>query len=201
LAYFPKETKEYDGYLEGLGIGQEFARLNRKIMYLLVLSAIQNVLDPKAKVDFEEWFPHDKTWIDEGLFIDCHHNYAEMESHSGRNYLVTRKGAIRARVNDMGIIPGSMGKKSFIIRGKGSEDSFTSASHGAGRKMSRTKARKEISVEQHKNDTQGVFCNKTADVIDESPGAYKDIDDVIRSEEDLVQVCHTLKQIICVKGI
>lgn len=132
--------------------------------------------------------------------INCHHNYVEKENHFGRNLWVTRKGAIRARKGDLGIIPGSMGQRSYIVRGKGNEESYCSCSHGAGRKMSRSKARKVFTVEDLKEQTQGVECNKTDAVLDEIPGAYKSIDEVMANQTDLVEVVHTLKQVLCVKG-
>jgi tRNA-splicing ligase RtcB (3'-phosphate/5'-hydroxy nucleic acid ligase) len=132
--------------------------------------------------------------------VNCHHNYVSREQHFGENVLVTRKGAVRARKGELGIIPGSMGARSFIVRGLGNDDSFHSCSHGAGRKMSRTEARKRFTIEQHKEATAGVECRKDADVIDETPAAYKDIDAVMNAQRDLVEVVHTLKQVVCVKG-
>ncbi len=132
--------------------------------------------------------------------MNCHHNYVARENHFGANVLVTRKGAVRARNGDLGIIPGSMGAKSFIVRGKGNKDSFCSCSHGAGRAMSRGAAKKTFTPEDHAKATEGVECRKDADVIDETPGAYKDIDAVMAAQADLVEIVHTLKQIVCVKG-
>ena len=132
--------------------------------------------------------------------MNCHHNYVDREHHFGENVLITRKGAVRAREGDLGIIPGSMGAKSFIVRGKGNPDSFCSCSHGAGRVMSRTQAEKTFTLEDHKQATEGVECRKDASVIDETPKAYKDIDAVMAAQSDLVEVVHTLKQVVCVKG-
>lgn len=132
--------------------------------------------------------------------VNCHHNYVEREEHFGESVWLTRKGAVDASLGRLGIIPGSMGAKSFIVRGKGNPESFRSCSHGAGRVMSRTQARKTITVEQHAEDTAGVECSKDARVIDESPRAYKSIDDVMSAQADLVDVVHTLKQVLCVKG-
>ncbi|HFC29582.1 MAG TPA: RtcB family protein, partial [Oceanospirillales bacterium] len=132
--------------------------------------------------------------------INCHHNYISRENHFGSNVIVTRKGAVRARVDDYGIIPGSMGAKSFIVRGLGNADSFCSCSHGAGRIMSRTKAKKVFSIQDHIEATKGVECRKDASVIDETPKAYKDIDAVMNAQKDLVEIVHTLKQVVCVKG-
>ena len=132
--------------------------------------------------------------------MNCHHNYVAIEHHFGENVYVTRKGAIRAREGDLGIIPGSMGVKSYIVRGKGEPESFTSCSHGAGRRMSRTAATKEFTEADMVKQTQGVICRKDKGVIDEIPGAYKDIDEVMANQADLVDVVHTLKQVVCVKG-
>ena len=132
--------------------------------------------------------------------VNCHHNYVAFEHHYGENVIVTRKGAVRARAGELGIIPGSMGAKSFIVRGKGNPESFTSCSHGAGRAMSRTKAKKMFTLADHAAATAGVECRKDADVIDETPGAYKAIDDVMAAQADLVDVVYTLKQVVCVKG-
>jgi tRNA-splicing ligase RtcB len=132
--------------------------------------------------------------------INCHHNYVTREHHFGENVLVTRKGAVRAREGDLGIIPGSMGARSFIVRGKGNPDSFHSCSHGAGRKMSRTAAKRVFTVDDHVKATEGVECRKDEHVIDETPGAYKDIDQVMSAQSDLVEIVHTLKQVLCVKG-
>jgi tRNA-splicing ligase RtcB len=132
--------------------------------------------------------------------INCHHNYVSRESHYGENVMVTRKGAVRAREGDLGIIPGSMGARSFIVRGKGNPESFQSCSHGAGRAMSRTEAKKRFTVADHIRMTEGVECRKDPDVIDETPAAYKPIDAVMAAQSDLVDIVHTLKQVVCVKG-
>jgi tRNA-splicing ligase RtcB len=134
------------------------------------------------------------------MAVNCHHNYVEKENHYGENVLITRKGAVRARKGELGIIPGSMGARSFIVRGKGNEESFCSCSHGAGRAMSRTAAKKKYTVSDHVRATEGVECRKDKDVIDETPMAYKDIDAVMEAQKDLVEVVHTLKQVVCVKG-
>jgi tRNA-splicing ligase RtcB len=132
--------------------------------------------------------------------INCHHNYVSREKHYGENVLVTRKGAVRAAVGDMGIIPGSMGARSYIVRGKGNPESFNSCSHGAGRAMSRNEAKRRFTVEDHIRMTEGVECRKDRDVIDETPAAYKPIDDVMAAQADLVEIAHTLRQVVCVKG-
>jgi tRNA-splicing ligase RtcB len=132
--------------------------------------------------------------------VNCHHNYVAREHHYGANVLVTRKGAVRAREGDLGIIPGSMGARSYIVRGKGNPESFTSCSHGAGRAMSRAEAKRRFSVEDHVEATKGVECRKDPGVIDETPAAYKSIDAVMDAQKDLVEVVHTLRQVVCVKG-
>ncbi|MGH8689893.1 MAG: RtcB family protein, partial [Burkholderiales bacterium] len=132
--------------------------------------------------------------------VNCHHNYVERETHYGEAVWLTRKGAIRAGAGELGIIPGSMGVRSYIVRGKGSAESFQSCAHGAGRRMSRTAAEKRFSVRDLEEQTHGVICRKDKGVIDEIPGAYKSIDEVMANQSDLVDVVHTLKQVICVKG-
>jgi len=132
--------------------------------------------------------------------INCHHNYVARESHYGENVMVTRKGAVRALEGDLGIIPGSMGARSFIVRGKGNPESFHSCSHGAGRAMSRNEAKKKFTVDDHIRMTEGIECRKDADVIDETPAAYKPIDAVMAAQSDLVEIVHTLRQVVCVKG-
>jgi tRNA-splicing ligase RtcB len=142
----------------------------------------------------------DDTDITTQTAINCHHNYTEKRHHYGKDVWVTRKGAIDASVKTLGIIPGSMGAKSFIVRGKGNPESFHSCSHGAGRSMSRTEARSKISLEDHIQATQGIECRKDIDVVDESPAAYKSIDSVMAAQTDLVEVVHTLRQVVCIKG-
>jgi tRNA-splicing ligase RtcB (3'-phosphate/5'-hydroxy nucleic acid ligase) len=181
LAYFPQDTQEFKDYWECMKWAQKFARLNRELMAKKVLEAIQ--LSNRIEKEY-----------------DCHHNFAQWENHGNQNIIVTRKGATSAREGEMGIIPGSMGAKSYIVKGKGQPDSFNSCSHGAGRKMSRTVAKSKFTVEQLKEQTKGVSSRKDADLLDESPGAYKDIDDVMSLQTDLVEIKHTLKQFICVKG-
>jgi tRNA-splicing ligase RtcB len=159
--------------------------INRREMMHLLLAVLDGVLPPFT-VTKEA--------------INCHHNYIAREHHFGADVYVTRKGAIRAGEGELGIIPGSMGAKSFIVRGKGAEDSFCSCSHGAGRRMSRSKAKKSFTREDLEAQTEGVECRKDQGVIDEIPGAYKDIDAVMENQSDLVEVVHTLKQVLCVKG-
>jgi len=185
LSYLSEGTQYFDDYIEALTWAQEYAAENRLAMMDSVLLVLRNNLKP---------FTTSKD------AINCHHNYAAKESHYGENVWVTRKGAVRARVGDYGIIPGSMGAKSFIVKGKGNCESFCSHSHGAGRMMSRTEAKKIFTVSDHELATAGVMCRKDVDVIDETPGAYKDIDAVMAAQSDLVEVVHTLKQVLCIKG-
>jgi len=186
LAYFPEGTQHFDDYVEAVEWAQNFARLNREVMMQNVVNAVRKVVPQPFETHVEA--------------VNCHHNYVSRENHFGENILVTRKGAVRARKGELGIIPGSMGARSYIVRGLGNEESFHSCSHGAGRRMSRTEARKRFSVADHVAATAGVECRKDEDVIDETPAAYKDIDAVMHAQRDLVEVVHTLKQIVCVKG-
>jgi tRNA-splicing ligase RtcB len=181
---FLARTPEFAAYRRDLFWAQEYARCNRDVMLHLLKQAVR------------------KFWPEVGFreAVSCHHNYVAEERHFGEELLVTRKGAIRARAGELGIIPGSMGTKSYIVRGKGSAESFDSASHGAGRRMSRTQARKRFSVGDLREQTEGVECRKDAGVIDEAPGAYKDIDRVMAQQSDLVEIVAELKQILCVKG-
>ena len=185
LAYFPEGTDHFDDYSEAVHWAQDYAYANRQAMLDLILAALTRHL-PAFQVTAEA--------------VNCHHNYVTRENHYGENVWITRKGAIRARAGDLGIIPGSMGAKSFIVRGKGNPESFCSCSHGAGRKMSRTAAEKAFTTADLARQTEGVVCRKDKGVIDEIPGAYKDIDEVMTNQEDLVEVMHTLKQVVCVKG-
>jgi len=185
LAYLPEGTAHFDDYVEALSWAQRFAFVNRQIMMDRVLEVMRELF---------------KRFTTEKAAVNCHHNYAVKENHFGENVWVTRKGAVRAGEGELGIIPGSMGAKSFIVRGKGNRESFLSCSHGAGRVMSRTEAKKRFTVEDHVAATRGVECRKDAGVIDETPMAYKDIDAVMAAQADLVEVVHTLKQVLCVKG-
>jgi tRNA-splicing ligase RtcB len=153
---------------------------------------MENVLDALRKS-----FPDLETTEEA---VNCHHNYVTTEKHFGKKVFVTRKGAVRAGEGELGIIPGSMGARSFIVRGKGNHESFCTCSHGAGRAMSRAEAKRRFSLEDHAKATEGVECRKDADVIDETPMAYKDIDAVMAAQADLVEVVHTLRQVVCVKG-
>ena len=192
LAYLPEGSKHFGDYIEALHWAQDYAKINRKVMMGHALSALGSVLRPKG--------PDIGHMVNRASAVNCHHNYVAKENHQGANVWLTRKGAVRAREGDMGIIPGSMGAKSFIVRGKGNAESFHSCSHGAGRAMSRAEAKRRFSVEDHIAATTGVECRKDADVIDETPAAYKDIDAVMAAQSDLVDIVHTLKQVVCVKG-
>jgi tRNA-splicing ligase RtcB len=185
LAYFSEGAEYFDDYVEAVGWAQAYAARNRQAMMELVLAALERHLPP-FEVTSE--------------VVNCHHNYVERERHFGRSVWVTRKGAIRARAGDLGIIPGSMGTRSYIVRGKGAEESFQSCAHGAGRRMSRSAATKAFTPQDVAAQTAGVLCRKDKGVIDELPGAYKDIDQVMANQSDLVDVLHTLKQVICIKG-
>jgi tRNA-splicing ligase RtcB len=185
LSYFTEGSAHFADYVTAVNWAQEYARINRDEMMGLVLRAIAPFL-PAFHADRHA--------------INCHHNYVSREYHFGADVYVTRKGAIRAREGELGIIPGSMGAKSFIVRGKGNADSFCSCAHGAGRKMSRTAARNMFSKEDLIAQTKGVECRKDKDVIDEIPAAYKDINTVMDNQSDLIEVVHTLKQVLCIKG-
>ncbi len=189
LSYLVENTEIFDDYIEALSWAQRFAFQNRNTMMRIILDILK------------EKFPNPiNTFNHLETAINCHHNYVERENHFGSNVLLTRKGAVRARTTDLGIIPGSMGAKSFIVRGKGNPDSFMSCSHGAGRKMSRNQAKIIFSQDDHIKATEGVECRKDVDVIDETPGCYKDIDAVMDAQSDLVEIVYTLKQILCIKG-
>ncbi|OCQ21491.1 RNA-splicing ligase RtcB [Pseudoalteromonas luteoviolacea] len=186
LAYLKEGSAYFDDYVEAVEWAQDFAAKNREIMMFNALKALKDELPmPFETMD---------------VAVNCHHNYISKEVHFGKACYVTRKGALRAEQGEMGIIPGNMGARSYIVRGLGNADSFNSCSHGAGRVMSRTKAKKVYSIADHEAATQGVECRKDAAVIDEIPHAYKDIDKVMAAQQDLVEVVHTLKQIVCVKG-
>jgi len=186
LAYLPEGSQNFDDYVEAVEWAQNFAMQNRSVMLAATMRAIQNALGREF------------AWG--SVAVNCHHNYVARENHFGANVFVTRKGAVRAREGDLGIIPGSMGAKSFIVRGKGNMDSFHTCSHGAGRAMSRAEAKRRFTVADHEKATAGIECRKDADVIDETPMAYKDIDAVMAAQADLVEIVHTLRQVVCVKG-
>jgi tRNA-splicing ligase RtcB (3'-phosphate/5'-hydroxy nucleic acid ligase) len=187
LAYFEEGTEHFREYVEAVEWAQRFAALNRETMMEHIIAALgrcKGIPPFEAKVQA----------------VNCHHNYVSREHHYGADIFVTRKGAVSAREGQLGIIPGSMGARSFIVRGKGNAESFHSCSHGAGRMMSRTEAKRRFTVEDHIRATEGVECRKDAEVIDETPAAYKPIDAVMEAQKDLVDIVHTLKQVVCVKG-
>ena len=187
LAYLEEGAEHFYDYIEAVEWAQDFARVNRDLMMEQIVEAV------RASGQVRPFTAHVQA-------INCHHNYVARERHYGQNIFVTRKGAVRAQEGDMGIIPGSMGARSYIVRGKGNPESFMSCSHGAGRAMSRGEARRRFTVEDHIRMTAGVECRKDADVIDETPAAYKSIDAVMAAQTDLVEIVHTLRQVICVKG-
>lgn len=187
LAYLPEGSEHFDEYVKAVEWAQEFALKNRILMMGQVMSALSGSGElPEFHAGVEA--------------VNCHHNYIAREHHYGKNVIVTRKGAVRAREGDMGIIPGSMGARSFIVRGKGNAESFQSCSHGAGRAMSRGEAKRRFTLADHEKATEGVECRKDADVIDETPMAYKSIEAVMAAQADLVDIVHELRQVLCVKG-
>lgn len=185
LSYFSEGSDLFDDYVEAVDWAQDYALLNRSMMMKLVLDALAAHLPP-FKTD--------------GEAINCHHNYVAVERHFGEKLFITRKGAISAQQGQLGIIPGSMGAKSYVVRGKGNPESFCSCSHGAGRRMSRTEAKRRFNRFDLAKQTEGVECRKDGGVVDEIPAAYKDIDVVMANQSDLVEVVHTLKQVMCIKG-
>lgn len=186
LAFFPHNTSEFDEYMMAVSWAQDYAAENRRVMMEEVLRNLHHHIEKPFEVTSEA--------------INCHHNYVEREAHYGENVWVTRKGAIRAREGDLGIIPGSMGARSYIVRGKGNAESFHSCAHGAGRKYGRKEAMRKFTVADLVAQTEGVECRKDDAVLDELPAAYKDIDQVMENQHDLVDIVHTLKQVLCVKG-
>jgi tRNA-splicing ligase RtcB len=185
LAYFAEGSEGFIDYIRAVSWAQKYARANREVMMERILNVLRL-----------EW--PDLATTEEA--VNCHHNYVAKERHFGEDVYLTRKGAVRAGLGELGIIPGSMGAKSFIVRGKGNAESFCTCSHGAGRAMSRAEAKRRFTVEDHVRATAGVECRKDPGVIDETPMAYKDIDAVMAAQADLVEVVHTLRQVVCVKG-
>ena len=185
LAYFSEGSEYFADYVAAVHWAQEYAMQNRQSMLDLVLAALARHLPPFT-VTTEA--------------VNCHHNYVAREHHFDADVWVTRKGAIRAREGDLGIVPGSMGTRSYIVRGKGNPESFCSSAHGAGRRMSRTEAEKQFTQADLVQQTAGVICRKDKRIVDEIPGAYKDIDQVMANQSDLTEILHTLKQVVCVKG-
>lgn len=186
VAYLPEGTPVFDAYRDAVLWAQNYALWNRRFMMDAVIAALRRHIPKEFEVTSEA--------------INCHHNYVEQENHFGQNLWVTRKGAIRAREGDLGIIPGSMGQRSYIVRGKGNPESYCSCSHGAGRAMSRTEAKRRFTLTDLAEQTAGVECRKDADVIDEIPGSYKRLDVVMDNQKDLVEVVHELRAVLCVKG-
>jgi tRNA-splicing ligase RtcB (3'-phosphate/5'-hydroxy nucleic acid ligase) len=186
LAYFEEGARYFGDYVRAVSWAQKFARINREVMMRRVIEAAKTVLHKNFQSHIEA--------------VNCHHNYVQQEHHFGQDVYVTRKGAVSAKQGELGIIPGSMGARSYIVRGKGNPESFESCSHGAGRTMSRGEAKRRFTLADHREATEGVECRKDKDVIDETPAAYKDIDAVMKAQRDLVEVVHTLKQVVCVKG-
>jgi tRNA-splicing ligase RtcB len=186
LAYLPQGTEFFNDYMRAVSWAQKYAYANRQVMLGCVMDALGDSIG--------------KPFVNDMEAVNCHHNYVTTERHFGKDVMVTRKGAVSAKEGELGIIPGSMGVKSFIVAGKGNRESFMSCSHGAGRRMSRTAAKKRFTLADHEAATLGVECRKDSEVLDETPGAYKSIDAVIDAERDLIDVVHTLKQVVCVKG-
>lgn len=212
LAYLPQGTEHFDDYVKTVHWAQDYALWNRQLMMQNIIEAVQaSGLVPPFETGFGKSAAsavpiHAHKKEERGSapelcsFVSCHHNYVAWEHHYGEDVLITRKGAVRARAGDMGIIPGSMGACSYIVRGKGNPESFMSCSHGAGRAMSRGEAKRRFTVADHIQATKGVECRKDAGVIDETPMAYKAIDAVMEAQKDLVDIVHTLRQVVCVKG-
>lgn len=186
LAYLVEGTEHFDDYWFAVGWAQRFAMKNRELMMQAAMNALRQIIHKPFNAKVEA--------------VNCHHNYVDKEQHYGEEVMVTRKGAVRARLGEYGIIPGSMGAKSFIVRGLGNQESFCSCSHGAGRVFSRTAAKKRFSVADQIAQTEGVECRKDAAVIDEIPAAYKPIEAVMQAQQDLVEIVYTLRQVVCVKG-
>jgi tRNA-splicing ligase RtcB len=187
LAHLTEHTPLFDAYVEAVGWAQDYALANRELMMRHALEALN------GKVGL----PRFKT---AGTVVNCHHNYVAREHHFGADVFVTRKGAVRAGLGELGFIPGSMGARSFVVRGLGNPESFESCSHGAGRRMSRSEAKSRLTVADLKRETDGIECRKDAGVLDEAPSAYKDIDAVMAAQHDLVRIVHTLRQVVCIKG-
>lgn len=186
LAYFEEGSRYFGDYVRAVSWAQKFAALNREVMMKRVIEAAKTVIHKNFQAHIEA--------------VNCHHNYVQKETHFGQEVYLTRKGAVSAKTGQLGIIPGSMGARSYIVRGKGHADSFESCSHGAGRVMSRGDAKRAFTLADHRAATEGVECRKDKDVLDETPAAYKDIDAVMAAQRELVDVVHTLKQVVCVKG-
>jgi len=185
LAYFAEGSEGFIDYVRAVSWAQKYALANREVMMEQVLDVLRRTFPDLVTTQHA---------------VNCHHNYVSREKHFGKDVFLTRKGAVSAKDGELGIIPGSMGAKSFIVRGRGNPDSFCTCSHGAGRAMSRNEAKRRFTIADHVAATAGVECRKDADVIDETPMAYKDIDAVMAAQSDLVDIVHTLRQVVCVKG-
>lgn len=186
LSYFEEGSEHFTDYVNAVGWAQKYASVNRELLMFFTVRAIRKHLGVKFMLTEE--------------VVNCHHNYVQLEEHYGERVYITRKGAVSARAGEMGIIPGSMGTKSYIVRGKGNPESFHSCAHGAGRALPRGEAGQRITLERHRKDTEGVACRKDKGIVDESPSAYKDIDLVMEAQKDLVETVHTLRPVISVKG-
>lgn len=185
LSYLVEDTDKFDDYIEAMSWAQDYAMVNREVMMSRALAVMADMLP---------------TFSTDQAAINCHHNYATKEYHRKQNLWITRKGAVQAREGSMGIIPGSMGTGSFIVRGLGNTDSFCSCSHGAGRVMSRTQAKKIITMDEHKKAMEGISARLDADILDESPAAYKDLTAVMAAQHDLIEIVHRLRQVVNIKG-
>jgi len=186
LAYLSEGTEHFNDYVEAVSWAQNYALKNRELMMEFVLKAMKKTIKKQFVITEQK--------------INCHHNYVQKEIHFGEEVYLTRKGAVSAQLGEWGVLPGSMGTRSYIVQGKGNPDSFHTCSHGAGRVMPRGEAKRNITLQMHKDATEGIFCRKDKDVLDESPAAYKDIDKVMEAQKDLVEIKSTLKQIVCIKG-
>ena len=184
LAYLPVGTQEFKDYIEAVHLAQLFAWTNRTLMMTHIVGSLEPSLGAITREEL----------------VHCHHNYVAIENHFGRNVFITRKGAVRARLGDLGVIPGSMGARTYIVSGLGNTNSFCTCSHGAGRAMGRREALRQFTIEDHIKATEGVECLKDKSVLDETPGAYKDIEAVMAAQADLVTPVYRLKQFVCVKG-
>lgn len=189
LAYLPEGSEFFKDYCNAVRWAQRYAEISRQLMMSKAINAIADELNSSITWDGTEH-----------PVVACHHNYVSWEQHYGESVIVTRKGAVRAGAGDMGVIPGSMGTRSYIVRGLGNKESFCSCSHGAGRVMSRGEAKRSVSLEEHAKATAHVECRKDEGVLDETPAAYKNIDAVMEAQKDLVEIVHTLRQVVCVKG-
>jgi tRNA-splicing ligase RtcB len=188
LAYLTENTASFDDYIEAVGWAQDYARTNRELMLSRALTSLAHPSLGLPAFTLTE------------RAVNCHHNYVARERHFGADVYVTRKGAVRAGLGELGIIPGSMGARSYVVRGLGNPESFESCSHGAGRRMGRSEAKAKLTLEDLVRETEGIECRKDAGVLDEAPSAYKSIDAVMRAQSDLVEIVHEFRQVVCIKG-